>query len=127
MCVLSLASVIGQVHSLAIQCHSYQWHWIHRQNQQRKAVKTNKPFLISITPTSACVLTSIPDVGIADDGRLKVNASFQMGLVGSFALPHPVFFFLTRFPLIIKYNYMEKQIIITSHEFGNKKSHVNSP
>jgi hypothetical protein len=50
----------------------------------------------------AIPITSIPDVGMADDGRLNVNCSFQIGLLGSFALPQPVFFFFTRLPLMIK-------------------------
>jgi hypothetical protein len=47
-------------------------------------------------------LTSRPELAIAVDGRLNVNASFHIGLDGSELLTAPVFFFLTLFPFIIK-------------------------
>lgn len=49
------------------------------------------------------IFTSNPELGNDVDGRLKVNASFQIGLLGSDPFADIVFFFFTRFPLIIKY------------------------
>lgn len=49
-------------------------------------------------------VTSIPEFVMDADGKLNVNASFQMGLEGSEHLTAPVFFFLTLFPFTIKYS-----------------------
>lgn len=47
--------------------------------------------------------TSKPAFWMAVDARLNVNASFHIGLEGSFAFPDPVFFFLALLPFTIKY------------------------
>lgn len=105
-CVSYLASddVLGHVPE--VRCHNRRHLLRHRMIQRKsKQKRTYFPWFIITSVELRCCLTSMAAFCKFDWEKLNVKTSFQTGFRGSPDFPVLLFFFLTRLPFIIRYNW----------------------